>query len=250
MKTEFDLQLFSEEPAAQVESGEEAAGTGQGAEGAAPDVGPARMTWEQIRQDPEYSEQIRQMMNAAGSAEADLAVLEPALRQLARSHNLDAEKLNYAALARAITDRYAAYEGRTGPLQQLCRNHIASLERQAAAIPNFNLHRALQDKRFAQLTSPMVGLSVSDAHYLLNREAVRRQDMRYAARDAARRISNSIRSGASRPVENGTSARAASVSSFDYAKASPAQKASLKQAIREAAARGEKLYPGQWGGGR
>ena len=255
MKTKFDLQLFAEEV------GQVAAESGQGESAAAPDTAPdtapaaapQRMSWDEIRQDPEYSARIRQLINTrmrGSAAEKNLAALEPALRQLAKSHNLDAENLNYAALARAITQGYAAYEGRTGALQNLCQNHIAALERQAAAIPNFNLRRALQDKRFAQLTSPMVGLSVSDAHYLLNREAVRRQDMRYAARDAARRIANSIRSGTARPVENGTTARSASVSTFDYAKASPAQKASLKQAIREAAARGEKLYPGQWGGGR
>ena len=61
----------------------------------------------------------------------------------------------------------------------------------------------------------------------------------------AEQMSNAIRSGQARPVENGTQAQAPSVTTFDYAHASREQREALKRQIREAAARGQKIYPGK-----
>ena len=69
--------------------------------------------------------------------------------------------------------------------------------------------------------------------------------MQVTAQKTAQMISNSIQAGQKRPVENGTSGQAASVTSFDYRTASREQREALKRRIREAAARGEKLYPGK-----
>ena len=43
----------------------------------------------------------------------------------------------------------------------------------------------------------------------------------------------------------GTTRQAPSVATFDYSKASKAEREALKARIREAAARGEKIYPGR-----
>ena len=64
------------------------------------------------------------------------------------------------------------------------------------------------------------------------------------AQKTAQKISNAIQAGTRRPDENGTSGQAASVTTFNYRNASIEQRNALKKRIREAAARGEKLYPG------
>ena len=69
--------------------------------------------------------------------------------------------------------------------------------------------------------------------------------MEITAQRTAEQMANSIRSGQARPVENGTSAQAPSNTTFDYAHASREQRDALKRRIREAAAQGKKLYPGQ-----
>ncbi len=68
--------------------------------------------------------------------------------------------------------------------------------------------------------------------------------MQVAAQRAVQMISDQIRSGRMRPQENGSQPQGAGVTLFDYRAATPAQRSALKKRIREAASRGEKLYPG------
>ena len=69
--------------------------------------------------------------------------------------------------------------------------------------------------------------------------------MQVTAQQTAQKISNAIQAGARRPDENGTTGQSASVTTFDYSKASKAQRDALKREIFAARARGEKLYPGK-----
>ena len=64
--------------------------------------------------------------------------------------------------------------------------------------------------------------------------------MQVAAQKTAQKLSNSIQANQRRPEENGTTGQAASVTTFDYRKASKAEREALKARIR----RGEKIYPG------
>lgn len=126
--------------------------------------------------------------------------------------------------------------------EALFREHIRSLAQQGqalkASIPGFDLRRELSDPMFARLTSPQVGLSVEDAYYALHR----RELQQAAARMAAGSISRSIQAGQLRPKEN-SGAQAGSVQTLDYSKATREQREQLKAAIRNASARGEKIYP-------
>lgn len=125
---------------------------------------------------------------------------------------------------------------------ELYRNHIRSLARQGQAlrgsIPGFDLRKELSDPMFARLTSPQVGLSVEDAYYALHR----RELQQAAARMTAGSISRAIQAGQMRPREN-SGAQAGSVQTTDYSRASREQREQLKEAIRNASARGEKIYP-------
>lgn len=242
---------------------------------------PARMSWDEIMADPEYNKQMQAVVQArlksAKTAEETLAKVAPALEVLARQHNLDPTNIDYDALNQAINDDSNYYEDKAVEMgvsveiakkidqqerdnarkqraeertleQQKVQQHIQKLIQQGEQLkntfPNFDLRTELQNPAFARMTSPNVGISVEDAYYAVHRNEIQAASMQVAAQKTAQKISNAIQSNSRRPIENGTSGQAASVTTFDYRKASKEQREALKQRIREAKARGEKLYPG------
>ena len=243
---------------------------------------PARMSWEEIMADPEYNKQMQTVVQSrlknAKAAEESLAKLTPALELLARRHGLDAENMDYDAIAKAINDDDAYYEdlalekGVTLETakridqqereharqqreearnleQQRLQNHLMRLEQQGETLkktfPNFDLRTELKNPVFARMTSPNVGVSVEDAYHAVHRKEIMAAGMQVTAQQTAQKISNAIQAGSRRPDENGTSGQSASVTTFDYSKASKQQREALKREIYAAKARGEKLYPGR-----
>ena len=243
---------------------------------------PTRMSWDEIMADPEYNKQmqavVQSRLKSAKNAEESLSKLAPALEVLARRHGLDAENMDYEAIAKAINDDDAYYEDKALEMgvtvetakridqqerdtarqqkqeainleQQKLRNHFMKLEQQAEALkkvfPKFDLRTELQNPKFAQMTSPNSLMSLEDAYYAVHRREIDAARSQVIAQQTTQKLSNAIQAGSRRPDENGTSGQSASVTTFDYSKASKAQRDALKQQIRAAAARGEKLYPGR-----
>ena len=243
---------------------------------------PARMSWAEIMKDPEYQKDIQHMMQSrlrsAKGAEEALGKLAPALDLIARKYGQDPAKPDYEALAQAIRDDDAYFEddalengtamGETKEKvlndldtarqqriqaqtieEERFQNHIKNLKQQGEAMkavfPNFNLMQELQNPAFARMTSPNVGISVEDAYYAVHRKEIMARGMQVTAQKTASMISNSIQAGSRRPAEAGITGQAPSVTTFDYKNASLEQRNALKQRIRSAAARGEKVYPGQ-----
>lgn len=243
---------------------------------------PKRMTWEEIMQDPEYNRQMQRTIQArlksANEAESTLEALRPALDLLAKRHGMDMEHLDASALAEAVQNDDAYYEEKALEMgvdvdvakrlerseretalrqqqeartleQQRLQAHLDGLQRQGEEMkkvfPDFDLSRELENPAFLRMTSPGVGLSVEDAYYAVHRKEIQTAAMQQTARQTAEQMANAIRSGQRRPTEHGTSAQAPSVTTFDYAHASKEQREALKQRIRDAAAHGKKLYPGQ-----
>ena len=240
----------------------------------------ARMSWDEIMADPEYNKQMQSVVQSrlktAKNAEESLAKLTPALELLARKHNLD--PTDYDALAKAVNDDSDYYEDKALEMgvpvetakkidqqeratarqqaqeqrtlqEQKFQEHIQKLEQQGAALkkvfPSFDLRTELKNPVFARMTAPGVGLSVEDAYYAVHRNEIQVASMQAAAQKTAQKISNAIQSGSRRPDEAGISSQAPSVTTFNYRNASKEQREALKKQIRDAAARGEKLYPGQ-----
>ena len=243
---------------------------------------PARMSWDEIMADPEYNKQmqltVQSRIKNAKVAEDALSKLAPALELLARRHGLNAEKMDYDAIAKAISDDDAYYEDKALELgvsletakridqqereharqqkqeamnleQQRLQNHFLKLEQQGEALkkvfPNFDLRTELQNPKFAQMTSPNSLMSLEDAYYAVHRKEIEAARSQVIAQKTAEKFSNAIQAGSRRPDENGTSGQAPSVTTFDYSKASKEQRESLKREIYAAKARGEKLYPGR-----
>ena len=243
---------------------------------------PTRMSWDEIMADPEYNKQMQMTVQSrlknAKAAEENLAKLAPALELLARKHNLDPANMDYDAIAKAISNDDAYYEDKALEMgvsletakrmdqqeredarkkreearnleEQKLHNHFMKLEQQGEAMkklfPSFDLRKELQNPVFARMTSPNVGVSVEDAYHAIHRKEIMTAGMQVTAQQTAQKISNAIQAGSRRPDENGTSGQAPSVTTFDYSKASKAQRDALKREIYAAKARGEKLYPGR-----
>ena len=239
----------------------------------------ARMSWDEIMADPEYNKQmqavVQSRLRTAKGAEETLTKLTPALELLARKHNLDPTKIDYDALAKAINDdrdyyedkalemgvpvetamkidqkeRNDAREARTLQDQKL-QEHITNLEQQGENLkkifPSFDLRTEMKNPAFVRMTAPGKGImSVEDAYRAVHRKEIDTLSMQVVAQQTAQKISNAIQSGSRRPDEAGISSQAPSVTTFNYRTASRDQREALKKRIRDAAARGEKLYPGQ-----
>lgn len=271
------------EPKQKQEPKEQAAAAGNNpTEETKADDKPARMSWEEIMADPEYNKQMQAVVQSrvrkAKNAEEQMGKIAPALELLASRYGQDPAKgIDYDALAKSISNDSQYYEEKAMEMgvpvetamkidqqeretarrqreeartleEQKIQNHIMKLEQQGEAMkktfPNFDLRTELQNPVFARMTAPGVGLSVEDAYYAVHRNEIQTASMQVAAQKTAQKISNSIQAGSRRPAESGTSGQAPSVTTFDYRKASPEQREALKKRIREAAARGEKVYPG------
>ena len=231
--------------------------------------GPKRMTWEEIMEDPEYNGRMQQVvrdrLRESRGAQDNLRALEPALELLADRYHLDAGNLDAAALAKAITEDSSFYEQRAEELgvspdmarrmdqmerferRQREMQHFRGLVQQEAAmrelVPDFDLRRELENPTFARLTAPGVGISVQDAYFAVHRQEVQEKAQRQAAQETAQKLAASIQANQNRPRENGTSAQAQSAGQVDYRSMPRQQREELKNRIRMAAARGEKVYP-------
>ena len=243
---------------------------------------PARMSWDEIMADPEYNKQMQSVvqsrLRSAKVAEENLTKLTPALELLARKHNLDPTKMDYDALAKAINEDSSYYEDKALEMgvpvetamkidqkerndarekvmeartlqEQAFQQHIQKLEQQGEAMkkvfPSFDLRTELKNPAFARMTAPNVGISVEDAYYAVHRNEIQTAAMKATAQKTAQKISNAIQAGSRRPDEAGISSQASSVTAFNYRNASKEQRDALKKRIRDAAARGEKVFPGQ-----
>lgn len=244
---------------------------------------PARMSWEEIMADPEYNKQmqatVQSRLRSAKNAEENLAKLTPALEVLARKYGQDLDNMDYDALAKAINDEDEYYEDKALELgttveaakridqqergdlrekreearnleEQKLRDHFVKLEQQGEALkkvfPNFDLRTELQNPAFSRMVAPGKGImSVEDAYNAVHRKEIAAAQSQVIAQQTTQKISNAIQAGSRRPNENGTSGQSASVTTFDYSKASKEQREALKREIYAAKARGEKLYPGR-----
>lgn len=240
------LQLFAEGDSGAAEAASQT-GENSAAAGHEEAAAPTRMTWEEIKADPEYSRHMQEMVQArlknSKQAGEHMELLRPALTMMATAYGLDPEQPDYGALAKAVTE-----DSRYNKDDTHLRAHYDGLVRQEkqlqAKYPDFDLRTEMQNPLFVRLTAPEAGISLEDAYYTVHRREIQHSAMEAASRETASRISNAIRSGTARPVENGTAATATAVTAFDYRKASPQQRSALKAKIRQAVARGEKLYPG------
>ena len=243
---------------------------------------PARMSWDEIMADPEYNRQmqavVQSRLKSSKGAEEALAKLTPALELLARKHKLDPSKMDYDALAKAISDDDAYYEDKALQMgtsvetaKKIDQQERDTARQQRAAelslqeqktqkrfneiyqqsnefkkiVPNFNLSEEMKNPIFARMMAPDMPFSVSQAYNAIHHDEMQIAGMQAAAKATAQNISQNIQARQRRPDENGISGQAPSATTFDYSKASPEQREAFKKDLRARMARGEKVYPGR-----
>lgn len=214
----WKLQLF----------GEGGEGSGASGESPAPAEAPApeKPAWEALMEDPDYRQRLEETVQSR---------LEEAAQ---------AEKARAEAEAQAARQERETRESQARQRFQQLQSHFRSLEEQAqrvkALYPGFDLARELRNPMFARMTHPSIGIGVEDAFFALHREELQGAAMAAAAEKTAQKLSQAIQSGSLRPRESGGAAP--SLSTFREGQTKE-QREALKRRIREAAARGEKIYP-------
>lgn len=176
-----------------------------------------RMTWDEIKKDPEYNRQMQDMVQKRvqkyKQREDQISGL---LGIVAQRYGIDASdpnKLDIDALTKAISEDNDYYEKRGLELgvsadmarriadlerkaaradaiekesseQRAIAEHLQKLEAQAEAfkstVPGFDLRAELADPTFARLTSPNVGLSVEDAYFAMHRQEIQQAQAQQA----------------------------------------------------------------------
>ena len=174
------------------------------------------------------------------------AAISRPLQDAARSHDDAAGETDchgpQAALAMTGTEAARVVEEPDPGILKHLRSLYAQAEELKQDFPDFDLDAALRDPAFLRLTAPALGVGVREAFYALNRPRLDALAAARAAEESKALLAKAVSGGARRPREGGGSGAAALLRS-DYAALPRQRQLALKQRIREAAARGEKMYP-------
>ena len=244
MDKEREIKTPDEEPVTGEENAasEEAAPADAGQE----EQGAARLSWEEILQDPAYKSRydeavqaiVKARLRGRAGAEAQLRRLEPVLRALEEDYGLTDES-DPAALAELL--RQSAGLRRPGGAEIAA--HLRALADEAEAlrqsVPDFDLMREMEDPDFLRLTAPHSGVTLADAYYARHRAERERE----TARRSLEAVSRSIRSLGARPKELRETRDSAPAA--EPGRMSRAEREALKKRILEASAHGRRLAPGE-----
>lgn len=211
----LDLQRFAEED--ENVTGETAQETEQARESAdAGADGPEKTPFRQMIEGEwrsEYEDAVGQRIQAAiqqrfrnqADWKKQAEELAPLAEALGTKYGL--EKTDVKAILERLKREEAGTRENEAQIEGALRQHFLGLTRQAETLkrsfPGFDLAKEMQNPAFMRMTAPGSGMTVRDAFYALHGDAIRLQSMRIAAWQAGERIAASVRSGASRPIENG-----------------------------------------------
>ncbi len=213
---------------------------------------------------------IKDRLKNSKQAETQLQKLSPILRSVADKYGVDAGDID--GIVAAYNDDDAQYEAeamergipvdvvkqikqleaakqasdeqaRVTEQERMAREHVQRMvtdfQQVKATFPNADLRTELQNPAFVRLTSPEVGVSVSDAYWLIHRGEIEPQAMQFAAQKAQQKLSQAIQSGKSRPSENGSKATAPALDIRDDPSKWSRQD---REEVKRRARMGEKVY--------
>lgn len=131
------------------------------------------------------------------------------------------------------------------------RQHFENIARQGEAMkekyPGFDLVAERQkNATFRRMTDPGSILTVEQAYNAVYFKEIQEAQKQQTAQEAKKQMANSVQSGRHRPVENGISAAAPSVTAFDIKHASKAERDAFRKEVEQARARGQRIFPGTY----
>ena len=184
----------------------------------------ARLSWEEILQDPVY----KKSYDAAVQS-----VVKARLRGRA-----DAE--DTAALADMLRESVPRRRPGAEEIGQHLKALLAEAESLRDTVPDFDLLRELEDPALLRMTAPGSGISLADAYYARHR----REREEAAARRSLEAVSRSLQTRGGRPRELRETTPGARFSQNPAAMTRQEREA-LKKRILEARAEGRSLRPGE-----
>lgn len=237
---------------------------------------PKKPTFDELMKDPDYNramqETIKARLKTANAAEEFVKKAGPIL---AKQFGMDAENLDLASLGdsilrknaedsdeetassmgisvdtlRKIRDSNRAEQEtiQDKRLREHAERVIRESEELKKVIPGFDLMAERQNNEVFRrmVDNPDNPVPLDVAYRAVHHNELVNTAVQEAIKQTSQKMANSVQSGKNRPDEAGTTRQAPSVATFDYSKASKAEREALKARIREAAARGEKIYPGR-----
>lgn len=255
-----------EEPTAPTE--EEASKDGQKPETVKP-------SFDELMKDPDYNkamqDTIKARLKSAKQAEEFASAVAPIL---AKKYGMEPDTLDMAAIAKAVTNEAAENQDEQNAIemgvtvdtyrkiQQMqqqeqesiqdrrLRQHAERVIREAEdlkrIIPGFDLmvERANNEVFRRMVDNPDNPVPLETVYKAVHHEEMVQAAVQQAIKQTSQKVANSIQTASRRPEEAGANRQASSVTTFDYSHASKAEREALKARIREAAARGERIYPG------
>lgn len=237
---------------------------------------PKKPTFDELMKDPDYNramqETIKARLKTANAAEEFVKKAGPIL---AKQFGMDAENLDLASLGdsilrknaedsdeetassmgisvdtlRKIRDSNRAEQEtiQDKRLREHAERVIRESEELKKVIPGFDLMAERQNNEVFRrmVDNPDNPVPLEVAYRAVHHNELVNTAVQEAIKQTSQKMANSVQSGKNRPDEAGAARQAPSVATFDYSKASKAEREALKARIREAAARGEKIYPGR-----
>ncbi|MCD8036974.1 MAG: hypothetical protein LUE88_06335 [Clostridiales bacterium] len=107
---------------------------------------------------------------------------------------------------------------------------IEEAEKAAAVYSGFDLDREFENPMFRRLVAS--GVPVISAYELIHRDEVNSLLIEKAVRQAERRISGAIQSGAKRPGENGSNHQATAMAEFDPRRLTKEERKSIRDRVK------------------
>lgn len=107
---------------------------------------------------------------------------------------------------------------------------IEEAEEASGVYPGFDLDREFENPMFRRLVAS--GVPVISAYELIHRDEVNSLLIEKAVRQAEKRISGAIQSGAKRPSENGSNPQSSSVTEFDPRKLSKEERKNIRERVK------------------
>lgn len=213
-------------------------GKGTDAPETEPQSAAKRMTWDEIKADPEYKEQINNIVRArlkdADTARTQMQIITPMLEVIARKYGMDPENIDYEALNKKVNDddeyyASAAMENGTDVAaekaidqkrrdearaqrysqeqerQRIISEHFQNLRAQEAELkkvyPNFSLDKELENPAFVRITAPGTNVPLKNAYIAFHADEISAAQAQVVAQKTAQDISRTIQAGKMRPNE-------------------------------------------------
>lgn len=207
----------------------------------------ARLSWEEILQDPVYKKSydaavqsvVKARLRGRADAEERLARLAPVLTALTEVYGMT-EETDTAALADMLRESVPRRRPGAEEIGQHLKALLAEAESLRDTVPDFDLLRELEDPALLRMTAPGSGISLADAYYARHR----REREEAAARRSLEAVSRSLQTRGGRPRELRETTPGARFSQNPAAMTRQEREA-LKKRILEARAEGRSLRPGE-----